>query len=476
MTYNFKKIRCVICTMFFLALLIISWGYLSDRMELKSSHIKYDNFFECGNGVDVLFLGSSHVINAVFPDKLWEDYGITSYNLANHGEMMPTSYEVLKNALDYSAPQVVVVDMFTVSGMGTYYNKAFSHVSLDAFPLTATKLNSINTLFEGIDIKCEFVSNFCLYHTRWDEWNKISPEYTPSAMKGAEMRVNVEASVGSLTESDMVDETMTDGIEAVMKIKKLCDEKGIRLVCINIPYSGFEERDAAINYAASLMKDAGIIYLDFRSENSELKLDPKTDFYDTQHVNPLGGRKVTEYLGKYLVENCMVQDRRESEYAGQWNRDVALSYAERMQQLKRQAENGNIVNALMMMKANGAKGIITVTPYSFFRNQETITDLLQQMGFETSELYCLGTNSAWVGVYDEKNGIAYSRLVNAGTDFQLLDFTKGGDSFYLKYLGDNHFSCSWNGEEEIGLHNQMMMLYLFDDEGNLLIRSGLGTS
>ncbi len=476
MTYKKKIFRYAVCTGTFLILLITAWRYLSNRMELKSSHIKYDDFFECGDSTDVLFLGSSHMINAVFPDILWEDYGITSYNLANHGELLPTSYEVLKNALDYSKPQVVIVDMFTLSSMGTYYNKSFSHVSLDAFPLTGTKLNSINTLFDDIDTKCEFISNFCLYHARWDEYLSISSEYTPSVLKGAEMRVNVESSVGALTESSIVDKTMTDGIKAVMKFKKLCDEKGICLICVNIPYSGFEDKDAATNYAASIMEDAGIIYLDFRSKDSELQLEPKTDFYDTQHVNPLGGRKVTEYLGRYLIENNMVQDRRDGEYAEQWNQDIALSIAERMVQLKKQAESGNIVNTLMLMKANKARGIIIITPYASFRNKETIKDMLQQMGFDVSLMDNLGTSSAWIGIYDEENGIAYGELASENDSFFLSDFTKRGDLFYLKYKDYNSFGCAYNDEEELGLHNQMMMIYLFDDGGNLLIEKAFGTA
>lgn len=470
------KIKYVICTVAFFVLLTTSLRYLSNRMELKSSHVKYDDFFECGEDVDVLFLGSSHVINAVFPDMLWKEYGITSYNLGNHGEYLPTTYEVLRNALDYSTPQVVVVDMFTVSQMGTYYNKSFSHVSLDAFPLTRTKFNSINTLFEDIDTKCEFISNFCLYHTRWDEYLSLSPEYTPSVLKGAEMRVNVETSVGTLMESDDKEETMTDGIQALIKIKELCEKEGIDLICINIPYSGFENRDAATNYAATIMQETGITYLNFRNENSELKLNPKTDYYDKQHVNPLGGRKVTEYLGQYLLENCGVVDRRESETANQWNQDIELSTAERMEAVKKEAEDGKLVNTLMMMKANKVKGIITITPYSFFRNKGNVKEILKQMGFDDSTIDELGENSVWVGVYDEVNGIADGKLVSVDGEFFLPDFAQVGDSFYLTVLDYNKIRCAYNDEDEVGLHNQMAMIYLFDDAGNLLIEKGFGTS
>ncbi len=469
-----RIVKCTVCTGMFLFLLIGSMRLVSNRLELKSSHIKYDDFLEGENGEDVLFFGSSHMINAVFPDQLYEEYGITSYNLANHGELLPTSYEVFRNALDYSSPKVVVVDLFTIALNDTYYNKAFSHVSLDAFPLTWTKFNSVNVLFDDADTKCEFITNFALYHTRWDEWLESSPEYTPSVMKGAEMRINVETSVGELSATDAYDETMTDGIEALMSFKELCDKRGIQLLCVNIPYSGFNDRDAAINYAETLLEEAGVSCLDFRQESNRLRLNSITDFYDTQHLNPLGGRKVTEYIGEYLISNCGVEDKRGSIYADKWNRAVALSLDERIRRLKAEADNGNMLNTLMMLKANKARGIIIITPWAASQNGDTAKLLLEQMGFDISGIDNLGTNCAWVGTYDEERNIASSQLVNSENDFNITGYISGDDTFYLKYMEDNHFGCSYDGENEVYLHNQMLMLYVFDDAGNLVVERGFG--
>lgn len=469
-----KMIKYAVCTITFLGLLAGSMRLASNRLELKRSRIKYDDFLEGGNGEDVLFFGSSHMINAVFPDQLYREYGITSYNMANHGEQLPTSYEVFRNALDYCSPKVAVVDMFTVSQSGTYYNKSFSHISLDAFPLTWTKFKSVNALFDDLDTKCEFLSNFCLYHTRWDEWTKVSPEYAPSVMKGAEMRVNVESSVGGLYATDAYDEIMTDGMRAVMRFRDLCDERGIQLVCVNIPYSGFEDRDAASNYAGKLFEDTGITYLDFRQEASGLLLNPVTDFYDSQHVNPLGGSKVTKYLGEYLIQNCGVQDQRGSGYADKWNESVVLCSAERINQLKAQADSGNLVNALMMMKADKTRGIIVITPHVSSGNGDTAKALLEQMGFDVSGIDSLSSDCAWVGVYDEENGIACSQAVDLENSFNLANYIYDGDTFYLKSIGGNGFGCSYNGENEVYLHEQMLMLYAFDDAGQLVAERGFG--
>ena len=98
------------------------------------------------------------------------------------------------------------------------------------------------------------------------------------------------------------------------------------------------------------------------------------------------------------------------------------------------------------------------------------------MGFDTSDIDNIGTDSAWVGVYDEKNEIALGELVTSEISLDLSSITKNGDSFNFRYADYNHFGCSYNKETEVGLHNQMMMIYAFDEAGNLLIQKGVNIS
>lgn len=60
----------------------------------------------------MLFMGTSHVLNAVYPMELWNDYGIVSYNFGGHGNYLPTTYCIMKNALEYTTPKLMVIDCF----------------------------------------------------------------------------------------------------------------------------------------------------------------------------------------------------------------------------------------------------------------------------------------------------------------------------------------------------------------------------
>lgn len=64
----------------------------------KDSYFKYEPFFKQEENFDVLFMGTSHVLNAVYPMELWNDYGIVSYNFGGHGNYLPTTYCIMKNA------------------------------------------------------------------------------------------------------------------------------------------------------------------------------------------------------------------------------------------------------------------------------------------------------------------------------------------------------------------------------------------
>lgn len=52
-----------------------------------TSTITYSNFYRLPEeSVDVVFLGSSHSLNAFIPQELYNEYGITSYNLSSSSQ------------------------------------------------------------------------------------------------------------------------------------------------------------------------------------------------------------------------------------------------------------------------------------------------------------------------------------------------------------------------------------------------------
>ena len=96
-------------------LLIFSFLFNSAAGILRSKNYASASaaFYEEPEGtVDVLLMGSSHMLNAVSPVQLWAEYGIASNNLAQNGQVLPVSYFHILVELRFQRPKLFVLDIF----------------------------------------------------------------------------------------------------------------------------------------------------------------------------------------------------------------------------------------------------------------------------------------------------------------------------------------------------------------------------
>lgn len=374
-----SKARQVILIGVFLAVILVSMKLLANKMEIKDSEKKYYDFLNMEDQIDVLFLGTSHMVDGMQPTILYENYGITSYNIGNHGELLPTSYWVLRNALDYHTPKVVVVDLFVVNAEGAYYNKAFSHGSLDAFPLTPTKTQAIWDLFDDTETRMEFVNNFNTYHSRWNEIFSLEDmSYIPH-YGGAELLISIDPNVEPFTTGTDVDDTMTEGMVYFNKILDLCEQRGIQVVCTNLPYSGFEEKIGATNYAKQILQERNIPCLDFQLEADEAGLNRKADFRDSHHLNVAGAAKTTKYLGDFLSEYYYADDSENRGNSDEYNDMCKLAHNDIEYLL---GDVPDLSDVLMLADAFSYDIVLEMGPYGNYEFYEQIKSYLQDMGIQ----------------------------------------------------------------------------------------------
>ena len=341
-----RKVRIIAGILITCILTVSGLYYLTGVMEKKDSKYKYGPFFAEENDFDVLFLGTSHVINGIFPMELWHEYGITSYNLGGHGNTMATTYWTFMNALDYTNPKVVVLDCYFVSNLNKLNsNIDYMHLSLDAFPMTWKKLRAVNDLFDTRDDKFDFIWSFGKFHTRWNslEENDFVPEYTIE--KGAESRVAVAIpnAEGKLAREDKA-QAEGIGFTYLDKIVQECEKRGIKIIFTYLPCPA----DASMQREANVMYDIAqtydIPYINFLDDSVTHFY---TDFYDdTSHLNPSGAKKVTSRLGAYIQENCGVEDKRTNSKYASWNEDYN-AYAQYKKQLIQ--EQDDVYSYLMLL-------------------------------------------------------------------------------------------------------------------------------
>lgn len=342
------KLKRILSAIVVLCLTVSILAVMTSVTENKNSIHKYKQFFEQEADFDVLFLGSSKVINGVQPMDLWEDYGIVSYNMGGHANTLPTTYWVLRNALDYTTPRCVVIDCYGY-GFSNLISSNFyyAHLSFDAFPLSVNKILAVCDLIDpSVDEnvrarRMELLWNFSIYHSRWSnlEQNDFSPSFT--YQKGAEPRINVSmpAEMATVSENAKM-EKETRGHEYLIKMITLCQERGINVLLMHTPYPAGAEDIIAANAVYDVAEKYDVQYLNFLNMDV---VDYQTDMQDPDsHLNPLGARKITAYLGEVLRDMYQIPDRRNDEIYRFWEADAEKCAAEKLGMLADETSEKNL--------------------------------------------------------------------------------------------------------------------------------------
>lgn len=313
-----KRAAATVC---FCIVLVVITGVTQQVFERKYSYVKYYDFYQQEQDFDVLFLGTSHMLNAVYPMELWRDYGIVSYNLANHSENICTNYWQLRNALQYTTPKVVVVDLYAVDG-DSKVNEQYLHNFLDEVPFSMTKLEMVRDLLEP-EKRVEYLFNLSIYHSRWEELGTEDLRPVPGVEKGAEFRDDVTVNVPpTLIPAQEYDSTERLNKQYLQKIIDLCKERNIDIILTYVPYTMPEGDQVVANWGYAAAEQNNIPYLNFVYE--DLDINYATDCADVaHHLNASGARKVTAYLGNYISKYYDVEDHREDPAYAFWHQDYA---------------------------------------------------------------------------------------------------------------------------------------------------------
>lgn len=272
--------------------------------------------------VDVLFLGSSHAYSSFCPQVLYDEYGLTSYNLGMGNQNIVLNYFWLKEALRTQKPKVVVLESvyaFFHEPITVDFMDSANQKSLNYMRWLPNRLEAIRALCkidpEGYSYG-SFVPVF-RYHDRWKELHE--EDFSLDSIEKRAELMGFSKSFryyGGDTEFKPFDVLPTDdaaslGLEPeemepcmkeyLDKIRELCGREGIRLVLAVSPNS-----ESTIPQYLSLKEYAdeyGLEYYDFdlASEFAAMDYDFAKDNADEEHPSFWGAQKVTRRLGEYLM-------------------------------------------------------------------------------------------------------------------------------------------------------------------------------
>lgn len=404
----------------------------------------YNGFYQIPeNSVDVLFLGSSHAAAGFLPQELYNNYGITSYNLGCEQQNLLVSYYWLKEALHTQAPKCVVLDTYILHSYKSDepLNSAESctRKAIDYMHWGRPKMEAVHDIAKH-DPKQSFWSYYFTnirFHTRWTglsaedfSLSDLSQHYE---LKGYAPLLSEWHTVYDFRPFE-VDSTVEPKPmvplmkEYLDKITQLCSENKIQLILVKNLAAG--ENQARYNETLSYAQAHGIKFIDFneRSMYHQLHLNFMADMsdQDTGHMNLNGAIKITNYLGELLTSEYGLS----SHYNTAW--DSTKDYYATLLDEYSLSNEKNLIRYLTRINRNDYAVFLSVRDEATSALNNSMIDAIRALGFEFelsghyrfSYLAVKSPDKKWDTYSDEylfqsgtlRNGTVQYSLTSAGYD------------------------------------------------------------
>ncbi len=348
-----KRIYAIIKVIIFLFLLLICLDMVYNITKRKYAYQKTADFFNQKENFDVLFFGSSHMFVSIYPMELWNKYGIISYNMGSRSATPAVSYYNLLLACKEKKPKMIVLDTYMIlHNRKTSFNNSTDsmHATFDPYPLSYSKYLAIRDLCgeeKILDNIMEYLFNFSIYHARWNNLSQEDFKYINKYEKGAEYKINVAETdeMIAFDSVDIFDKEETVNMKYLRKIIEYCQANRIEVLVTCNPYIPSYDEIAVSKYVQTICNEYNINYINFL--NMDI-VDYDIDFFDkNQHLNVSGARKVTDYLGRYIMENYDILDQRENKNYSFWNEDYNHYIDMKISSLRKNKQSLN--NYLMLL-------------------------------------------------------------------------------------------------------------------------------
>lgn len=283
------------------------------------------------NSVDVVFVGSSTIYENINTGILWEEHGISAFDLAASMQPMWNSYYYIKECFKTQNPKLVVLDMNAVlvdapvddeaknlTAMSTAIKNTYGmKPSLDK--IKAIKASADKTYW------ADLLLAFPTYHMRYEELTR--EDYLPykdneyfKYWKGFSMTAHIAPFDKPVDfDTDEIGNISQKTEFYLREIISLCKENCVQLLLIKTPYQIDEIEQAKYNRVKQIADETQTTFVNFNEYYDDIGIDFATDFSDSVHMSYIGSERFTKYLGQYITQRYNLPDHREDAQYESWN-------------------------------------------------------------------------------------------------------------------------------------------------------------
>lgn len=309
-----KAVWEIIKCLSFLLVFILILSSLSILFLPKSNgiHSSIKNYLARGfygeprNSLDVIAIGNSNMESGFSPMELWRQYGVTGYTCGESCQTIFEAYNILSEVMSCQKPKVVILDTDGV------------------FPLN----DRMDTFYKFLNSTLDRLFPVIQYHSLWKSMRPDNIAQTNAYLWTSPTRgylYNGEDKPFSGRRPQKHNPAV-DRINAVTLVqldafRSLCQENGAQLVLVYVP-TAFSWDQKRHDWMAEYAAKHNLPFLDLNIASNDFQVDWGKDTRDGgTHLNYVGAKKVTLYLGTYLRQHSALPDHREDPSFRRWNAD-----------------------------------------------------------------------------------------------------------------------------------------------------------
>ncbi len=307
---------CLMCVLAVFLFVSVNLLFMPKYIEHDQDGSITSEFYREQLNNDVIFVGSSTVFSGVNPIVLWEQYGMTAYDRSNSSQTSWISYFVLKDALERSEPEMVVLDLGFFRYGDDYVEEANNRKTFDGMRPSKTKFQGIRAARDAEETYLDYAVPIFRFHTRWKDLKAEDFKYMyykPSVTHNGYIYLDGIVPPDREPNTEGLFEVRMSNRNAMFleNIIELCMDHSVPLLLMKTPSYDPKWGEEFEKDIHDIADGYGVPYVDFDTYAEEMGLDYTVDTGDGGgHLNVTGAEKFTTFLGGYLKENYTITDHR----------------------------------------------------------------------------------------------------------------------------------------------------------------------
>lgn len=241
--------------------------------------------------LEVLFAGNSLACNGFSPLMLYEDYGFTSYVIAEESQRLCDNVAVLEETIKHQDIKVCVLEADTVFSDASPYRVNY-----------ALPTNALEKLFP--------IFHYHIFYKGVLENHKGEEERFNKGFLPVKDAVPLKEGLDPMGDGAGPVSLEYDSAQFMAKLSRICKDHGIDLVIAALPCPEYWNRGKH-ETAKAWAEENGAYFLDMNENTEEMGINWEEDLSDGgSHLNVSGAGKATDAIGRYLSDRFALTDHR----------------------------------------------------------------------------------------------------------------------------------------------------------------------